>query len=318
MPPQSFPRARVMQAAGAKGVKSAAVLYLEETYGVLKHPDGRGFHPALVIGVNPAFPGLRLPPADLLEPDTAVFDRLSRNFFGGLSKGSVTELNGRRVTIADVIEIGPTFRLDGIVVVSDVNFRRYFPRRSPVNAADEPVELGVLKLTDGADVSSVQRELRALLPNDVAVLTPAELQQLIINYWATFQPIGMIFGVGAAVGLVIGLMICYQVLFTSVHDALPQFATLRAIGHRDSTLVSIIVSQGLLLGLLSFIPGAIASSIVFSVLQHVTGIRMWLTPGRLAMVLSATVVMCCIAALLAGRRVLVTDPAAVFEAVPAA
>ena len=47
-------------------------------------------------------------------------------------------------------------------------------------------------------------------------------------------PAGYIFTMGVAVGFVIGVFICYQILYTDIADHLPQLATLRALGYQRS------------------------------------------------------------------------------------
>ncbi|TMQ33199.1 MAG: hypothetical protein E6K70_14430 [Planctomycetota bacterium] len=51
-------------------------------------------------------------------------------------------------------------------------------------------------------------------------------------FWQGNTPLGYVFGVGSVLGFVVGVVICYQILYTDVMDHLPQFATLKAIGYR--------------------------------------------------------------------------------------
>ena len=68
------------------------------------------------------------------------------------------------------------------------------------------------------------------LPNDVRVLTHSQLDDAEREFWSSNTPIGFIFALGVFLGLVVGIIIVYQILYTDVLDHLPQFATLKARG----------------------------------------------------------------------------------------
>ena len=68
------------------------------------------------------------------------------------------------------------------------------------------------------------------------------------------------FGVGSVLGFVVGVVICYQILYMDVMDHLPQFATLKAIGYRDGFLRRVVLQEALILSLAGFLPGLIAAS----------------------------------------------------------
>jgi len=73
---------------------------------------------------------------------------------------------------------------------------------------------------------------------------------MIRSYWQTYQPIGLIFGLDMAVGFIIGVAICYQILFTDINDHLPQFA----IGHGNKYLRRIVAPEGRPPGDIRFYP----------------------------------------------------------------
>ena len=51
-----------------------------------------------------------------------------------------------------------------------------------------------------------------------------------------------------------GIIICYQILYTNVSNYLPQFATLKAIGFTDWYLVGVVLQQAVFLSVLGFLP----------------------------------------------------------------
>lgn len=135
------------------------------------------------------------------------------------------EVNDRRITVVDLFTLGTSFGIDGSLVTSDLNYQRLFPDRPPGF-----IELGLIHLEEGADPDEVQRRLTGALENDVRVLTRPEFIDREVRYWGSTTPIGYVFGFGAVMGLIVGGVIVYQILFADVSEHLSEYATLKAIG----------------------------------------------------------------------------------------
>lgn len=197
--------------------------------------------------------------------------------------------------------------------MTERNFLRYFPARGSPSGELTRVDIAVIEIDPGADRYTVQKRLQEALPDNVLVMTKAELIKREMDYWGDNTAIGYIFGLGMVVGFVIGIIICYQILYTNVINYLPQFATLKAIGYSDARLVSIVLQQGLFLAVLGFLPAIPAAQVLFWLVSHWTGLLMSLTPLRLATLLLMTVAMCMISGAVAVRKVVTADPAKVFK-----
>src|SRR5688500_16459734 len=109
----------------------------------------------------------------------------------------------------------------------------------------------------------------------------------------------MIFFIGPMMGFAVGVIICYQILFNSIHDSLREFATLKAMGYGNGFFVMLVIRQAIYLSLLGFIPALIASWGLFALLQQSAGLPMLFTAYRIAVVLGLTIVMCLVSGLLA-------------------
>jgi putative ABC transport system permease protein len=116
-----------------------------------------------------------------------------------------------------------------------------------------------------------------------------------------------------AVGFLVGIIICYQILYTIVGNYLPQFATLKAMGYSDRYLMGVVMQQGISLALLGFLPAIGLAQFLFEVVGRQTGLLMYLTPLRIAFILVLTVSMCVVSGTIAVRRILTADPAEVFK-----
>jgi putative ABC transport system permease protein len=174
------------------------------------------------------------------------------------------------------------------------------------------VEFGVIKVTPGADVVAVQRALRAALPSSVAVLTRQELVDQEAAFQAKYSGVGPIFGVGTAIGFLVGMMISYQVLFNDISDQLPQYATLKAMGYSTAYLVKVVLQQALFYALVGYLPAFLVASVLLGVLGEILLLPMRITLWIAVLSLALTLGMCVISGLIAVRRVVRADPAEVF------
>jgi putative ABC transport system permease protein len=314
--PEGFSRRRLYQTLADEEVESIAPIYISQAY--WKNPWQYNARNILVLGIDPtrrvfSLPDVRRQLGVLPLEDVVLFDARSRPEFGPVAarfaaEGAVsTEVNDRRVMVAGLFELGTSFGIDGSLVTSDVNFRRIFPDR-PVGH----VELGLLQLRPGSDAASVRTRLAAALEGDVVILTRDEWIDREGRYWASTTPIGFVFGFGAIMGLVVGGVIVYQILFADVSQHLAEYATLKAMGYSNAYLSQVVLREAAILTVLGYIPGLLVSMWLYRFTSAATRLPLEMTPGRAALVLLLTAAMCGTAALVALRKVRSADPAEVF------
>ena len=143
-------------------------------------------------------------------------------------------------------------------------------------------------------------------------MTRAELVASEVAFLRRNAPVDFIFGMGAVVGFFIGFVVVYQILFTEVTHHLPQLATLKATGFTDRYLLKLVLWQALLLSSLGYLPGFALALGVYNLAEAQIQMPFSMTIQRAAGVWSATVIMCCISAVIAVRRAWEADPAEVF------
>jgi putative ABC transport system permease protein len=144
------------------------------------------------------------------------------------------------------------------------------------------------------------------------VFTKPELIEHEQNYWNTSSSFGIIFGFGTIMGLLVGGVIVYQVLYSDVSDHLQEYATLKALGFRDRFLLLLVLQEASILALSSFLPAVLASTGLYAFLTAVSGIRIEMTIGKTLLVLGLTTGVCALAAAVALNRLRDADPASVF------
>jgi putative ABC transport system permease protein len=309
-----FSRKRWRQALAVPGIASGSYLYTSASY--WWNPQNGSRNRLLVIGVDPDNPGLRLPGTAaslhaLRQPGTIFYDRRSRKELGSIDVGTETTLGQARVRVAGLFELGANFSYEGHVIAGTETFFRIFSQRDPQQLADR-ISLGLLRLQPGANPESVSRLLLDALPRDFMVLTRAQLEAREKAYTTRATPVGIIFGIGLVVALVIGIIICHQLLFNEIQDHLPQFATLKAIGYQARHMYLLVTSEALLLSVLGFLPGLAASLALYRIIERMSEIVMHLSPGRVLFVLCLTLLMGVASAALALKQVIRLDPAELF------
>ncbi|MEM6654219.1 MAG: FtsX-like permease family protein [Planctomycetota bacterium] len=326
-----FPIERLNQARSCAGVEAVAPVYLELTTSVLKNvtdPRGGRGYPIRAIGVPldriGGAPVVRggVPAGGLdalRRPRVALIDSRSKASSYDFPLDDPAELSqtkaelaGQAIRFAGVFDLGPDFVNDGSLLMSTANFAAYFPRRNPNGPPLDVVDLAVVTVSDNARPAVVRDRLAAVLGPCVVALTRGELRRREVRFWRRSTPIGTIFWAGKVIGFVVGVVICYQVIFSGIADHLPEFATLKAMGYGAAYFVSLIIAEAALLTLFGFVPGAAISTALYGWLAGQTGLLMTMTPGCLALVLAVTLVMCIVSGLLAVRKLLAADPASLF------
>jgi putative ABC transport system permease protein len=312
--PGTFAPARLDQVRGNPDVARANAVY----FGGAKWQDPGGGKriDASVIGFEPgsgvfAVPDIVAQSQILDRPDIVLVDSQTRPVFGPLDTGRVIELGGHKVTIGGRYTLGTGFLGLAVVLASEDTFFRIFgtgPRPRP----RDTVNLGLVTLKPGADPDQVARALREALPKDTQVLTRDELVANEVAFWTTKTGTGLLFGSGLIVAFVVGIMILYQTLATQITRQLPQFAMLKAIGHTNRRLETIVLIEAMLMMLAAFPPAVGVALWVYSVIRVQTLLPVTMMPVQLAGVFAVGVVMSVISAVLSLIRLRRADPAEIF------
>ena len=311
-----FPRRRLVQAMALPEVEGITPVHWNLL--LWRNPKTRGTRSILALGFEPGDPlfvdATLVPKAQVLtQKGRVLFDEKSRPEFGPVAewfrsgRTVESEISGRRVRVAGLIELGSSFGADGNLLTSSETFLDLLPNTPPGS-----IEVGLVRLQEGVDAEAVVEKLNALLPEDVTVLTKQGFIDFEQNYWRTSTSIGFIFTLGAAMGFVVGCVIVYQVLYSDVSDHLPEYATLMAMGYKLRTLLGVVVREGLLLALFGYLPAYAAGQGLYLLVRSATALPVAMDFSRAMTVFSMILVMCMASAGLAMRRLVDADPAEIF------
>ncbi len=313
---QPFPRVRLMQALGAEGVDRVVPMYVANA--AWKNPVTSLKRTLLVFGVDPETGLLDYEGMDdagrnaIRRADVILFDERSKPEFGPvpelLAQGLLfVELANRRVEVAGLFRIGATFGSEGNAITSDTNFLRLFPGRSFGH-----VDIGAIFLRPGADPLAVKEAITPLLADDVMLMTHGELVDFEMRYWAEAAPIGFIFGMGVVIGLVVGCVIVYQILFSDIARHIGEYATLKAMGYGNFYLARVVMGASLILAVAGYVPGWLASKALYALATEKIFIPLTLDLEKSVLVFVLVFGMCVVSGLLAIRKLRDANPADMF------
>lgn len=285
----------------------ADVIPVYKGSGQWQNGKDQGRRRIIVYAFPPGTGALKLPAAQealLRTRGNLLFDSRSRDIFGEVEPGRRIELDGRSFTVAGLVGIGPNLVNDGQLLMSEGDWKRLHP--------GEPPMMAVVRLAAGADVATVASAIDGLLGDQVEVLTPQALFQRETAYTRQVAPIGLLFGFGMLVCLVIGALICYQIQFSEIQETAPALATLRAVGFGNLQVALLTLRQGMLYALGGYLLAVPAAFAVYWWLAAGTHLVMQLTLPRLGLILALVLAMGAVSGLLSLRRILRLDVAELY------
>ena len=234
-----------------------------------------------------------------------LFDRKSRDIYGPVEVGTTLTLGHTPHLVVGLVEMGPSIQYDGYVFMGSQTLNES-------KADADLLTMALLKAAPGTDIPALKTKLAAMFVDEIDLFTPEELRHREVVFTAQATPAGGVFAVGLVIGFIIGLIICYQILFNEISDNMPQYATVKAVGFPSGYLVRLVLQQAVLLACFGFIPGLAGGYLLYHAIESSTQILMIISVERAVLVFALTFIMCVLSGLLAVQKVLRTDPAEVF------
>ncbi|NES76633.1 MULTISPECIES: FtsX-like permease family protein [Okeania] len=176
----------------------------------------------------------------------------------------------------------------------------------------DPIAYILVKAKPGEDLQVLKQKIEEAMPATNAY-TKNELSEKTRFFWLARTNIGLVLGMGAVVGVIVGIVVVAQILYSSVSDHLKEFGTLKAMGASDQELYAVIVEQAIWMAVLGYLPGMLVC-LGLSTWVASKGIIILITPLSALGVLGITVFMCVGSAFFAIQKVTRIDPAIVFKA----
>jgi putative ABC transport system permease protein len=242
---------------------------------------------------------------DLDAPLSVAVDDTYFKDLGVEKNGETAEINGMRVKIAAVTHGIRSFTTLPYVFTS-LNLARTL-----LDAGSNQASYTLVRLEPGADIETVREDLIARL-QDREILTQQEFRNRSVDYWLFQTGAGSALIAGAALGMIVGVVIVAQTLYSSTKDHLNEFATLRALGASAGYIHKVILYQAMMSALVGYGIGMVLSMLVIWASKDST-LFIIMTPGLALLLFALTIGMCAIAAVSAIFKVTRIDPAGVFS-----
>lgn len=332
---QPIPASRLTQAREIEGVDQAEAVIVQ---GVLwRQPKVDRVASANLIGAQPDGLLFPLPNSmvegsfrDLREPYTILIDQSSLKAMNLQGVGDTGTINAFPTKVAGLTKGTKILVFDNLLFTSLPSANTYInyrptegfeasskrvlevPDNPKTLAAKDSITFILVKAKPGENLDVLKRRLTDALPYTKAY-TKAEMSQQTQAYWQERSGIGFILGLGAVVGVVVGIVIVGQILYSSVSDHLKEFGTLKAMGASNWFIYRVIMEQALWMAILGYIPGIALCSGVALWTSTTQAVVILITPTSAAIVLGTTILMCVGSAIFAINKVTRVDPAIVFK-----
>lgn len=304
-----IPETLVLRARGVEGVERAENAIVQ--FMTIQLPNGSAEN-SLVYGVSDGA-SWNLPwkieeghgGDDLERGFNVVMDRSASLRFGNFAMNEYREIAGRRFRIIGRSAEAESFTTTPIVFMDFANAQSL---QEQLRGATTYV---LVKVAPGFDAADVATRLKPLFPFN-EVHTRNEWANASRGYWIKSTGLGMSMGVTVFLGILVGVVIVAQTLYTSAVENIRQFGTVKAIGGSNWDIYRILGEQALINAILGFLLGAAASYGARPAMATLH-LNVLLSPQFSAVVFVGTVAMCLAAALFSFRRVALIDPALVFR-----
>jgi putative ABC transport system permease protein len=248
---------------------------------------------------------------DLQNPDAILVDEAGyRQMWPGeqLRTGKVFEMNQRRAVVVGVYRAGQTFMTMPII----------YTRLSQATLFVPPTPTGrmmpfvLAKAQPGADLEEVAKRIQDR--TSLKALTNEGFSQLTMKYYLGHTGIPVNFGTTVVLAFLVGSAIAGQTFYLFTVENLKQFGTLKAMGVSDRGVVGMILIQGAVVGSIGYCLGVGLATVYGIFSQKAMPLLAFFLPWQvLAVTAVAMIVIVLLASLLSIRRVLILEPAVVFQ-----
>jgi len=302
----AFPETTLLRVRGVPGVERADNLII--AFMNIQLPSGAE-DGTLVYGIKE---GWNLPwavnegsAADLRRGLYILMDRSAERRFGPFEVGQHREILGRRFKIIGTTSEAASF------TTAPITFMDYRNAQELLQTLQSKTSYILVRVHPGVDPENVAEQIRRILPyNDVH--TKAAWARKSRAYWIVSTGLGMNMGVTVFLGILVGIVVVAQTLYTSAVEHVKEFGTVKAIGGSNWDIYLILGEQALIAAAVGYLLGGLMSFALRPLMAKLY-LNVLVSPGFALSVFLGTVLMCLGAAMLSFRKVASIDPALVFR-----
>lgn len=241
---------------------------------------------------------------DLDDYGAVTVDATAQRKLDNADLGTTTEIGQVQAKVVAVTDGIRSFQ-GNPVVFTDLDNARSFG-----HLPSDAVHYIVVELDHGHNRADVLNSL-----NDIGYIeahSREDFSKRAQDYWLNSTGAGPALGMAALMGLIVGVVVAGQVLYTSTLEHLKEYGTLKAMGASNHQVVGAIVAQA--------VAGAIPAHIIAGGLLWIAsqtiggkGIHLSITFNQYCLGVLLTIGVCVFASLLSVRKVRSLEPAEVFK-----
>lgn len=242
---------------------------------------------------------------DLKQADAVIVDELYKDKLKVTDLGQTVEILGKRARVVGFTRGIRTFTTSPAVFTSFKNAQTYR------GLSENQVVYLLIKAKKGVDVLKLKQKLSDNL-RDVEVYTNEEFSKRTQDYWMFGTGAGVTVLIAAILGLIVGVVVVAQTIYSATMDHLKEFGTLKAMGASNGYIYRVIIKQAVVSAIIGYVVGiSVALVAVYISQQGQTAIVL---PMPVVVALFAmTLLMCIGASLISINKVTRLDPAMVFK-----
>ena len=325
--PVPFSSRPLYQALALRDVESVAPLYIASTQWYDKEQSLYRIR-VNTLGIPLNVPSINLPGVKenlqkLNKERFSLFDRNARSEFNSIvhrfnTQGESLERiraggenSLRELKVVGLFELGVNNAYDATFITNPTTFSQLF------NRSETSIDIGLIRLRPGTNsdinIDRIVKTLELYWPRSVRVLSKNELIDQERIFHENNSPVGFIFRFILGIAVVVSIFILYQIMYVKVTNNLGNYATLKALGFRHTTLILIVIEEAIILGVVGYIPGIIVSSLAYNYLAEVTKITIKMNLESLLTVFSLICIICLISGGLSLLKLKDADPVDVFK-----
>jgi putative ABC transport system permease protein len=225
-----------------------------------------------------------------------------------LRVGKVIEMNQRRAVVVGVYRASQTFMTQPVV----------YTRFSQATLFVPPAPTGrmmpfvLAKAQPGENPEEVAKRIQNR--TDLKALSNEEFMQLTMNYYLGHTGIPLNIGTTVVLAFLVGSAIAGQTFYLFTVENLKQFGTLKAMGMSDRRVVGMILIQGIVVGSIGYGLGVGLASLYGIFSRKALPLLAFFLPWQVLVGTAvAMIIIVMLASLLSIHRVLVLEPAIVFQ-----
>lgn len=247
--------------------------------------------------------------ADLRRPDAVIVDAAGFHLLWPgepFRTGKVLEMGEQRAVLVGICEASAPFQTWPILYTRCSNAVRFAPRHR------HAMSFILARARPGVSPGDVCR--RITRRTGLQALTAEDFGWKTVGYYFHSTGLPINFGVTVALGFLVGVAIAGQTLYLFTLAHLKQFAILKAMGLSNRGVVAVILVQAMVVGTVGHALGMGLTALFFETTGNFIHLRGLFLPWQvMAGTAVAVLLIVLLASLLSIRRVLVLEPAAVFQ-----